>query len=139
MKKIMMLLCAVCLLIGCTSSQKAVKYQVAKNYFFVNNSPYSGLLKITTEQELGKYFGMAATMGKDGQPTEIDFKKQFLIAKILPETDTLTHIDPVSVTEEDNTLHVKYNIQRGEKQSYTMQPFSLLIVDRKYMDKELKE
>ena len=63
MKKIMMLLCAVCLLIGCTSSQKAVKYQVAKNYFFVNNSPYSGLLKITTEQELGKYFGMAATMG----------------------------------------------------------------------------
>ena len=35
MKKIMMLLCAVCLLIGCTSSQKAVKYQVAKNYFFV--------------------------------------------------------------------------------------------------------
>ena len=65
MKKIMMLLCAVCLLIGCTSSQKAVKYQVAKNYFFVNNSPYSGLLKITTEQELGKYFGMAATMGKD--------------------------------------------------------------------------
>ena len=122
MKKIMMLLCAVCLLIGCTSSQKAVKYQVAKNYFFVNNSPYSGLLKITTEQELGKYFGMAATMGKDGQPTEIDFKKQFLIAKILPET-----------------LHVKYNIQRGEKQSYTMQPFSLLIVDRQYMDKELKE
>ena len=82
---------------------------------------------------------MAATMGKDGQPTEIDFKKQFLIAKILPETDTLTRIDPVSVTEEDNTLHVKYNIQRGEKQSYTMQPFSLLIVDRQYIDKELKE
>ncbi len=139
MKKIMMLLCAVCLLIGCTSIQKAVKYQVAKNYFFVNNSPYSGLLKITTEQELGKYFGVAATMRKDGQPTEIDFKKQFLIAKILPETDTLTRIDPASVTEEDNTLHVKYNIQRGEKQSYTMQPFSLLIVDRQYMDKELKE
>ena len=139
MKKIIMLLCAVCLLIGCTSSQKAVEYQVAKNYFFVNNSPDSLLLKITTELELGKYFGMAAVMGKDGQPTEIDFKKQFLIAKVLPETDIQTHIDPVSLTEEGDTLRLKYNIQRGKKQSYTMQPFFLLIVDRMYIDKIIKE
>ena len=139
MKKIIMLLCAVCLLIGCTSSQKAVEYQVAKNYFFVNNSPDSLLLKITTELEFGKYFGMAAVMGKDGQPTEIDFKKQFLIAKVLPETDIQTQINPVSLTEEGDTLRLKYNIQHGKKQSYTMQPFFLLIVDRKYIDKIIKE
>lgn len=139
MKKIIMLLCAAFLLMGCTKRQKAVEYQVAKNYFFVNNSPRSMSLKMTTELEFGKYFGMAAFMGKDGQPTEIDFKKQFVIAKVLPETDTLTHITPLSLTEEGKTLRLKCKITRGKKQSYTMQPFVLLIVDRKYIDKEVTE
>ena len=134
-----MLLCAAFLLMGCTKRPKAVEYQVAKNYFFVNNSPRSMSLKMTTELEFGKYFGMAAFMGKDGQPTEIDFKKQFVIAKVLPETNISTDIQPLSLVQKGNTLLLNYKVIRGKKQSYYTQPFFILVVNRKYIDKEVIE
>ena len=139
MKKLIMLLCTACLLWGCTCSQKTIQYNVAKNYSFSNNASLPASLKVTNEHEFNHYFGIAAVMGKGGEPTKIDFKKQFVIAKVLPETDTLTHITPLSLTEEGKTLRLKCKITRGKKQSYTMQPFVLLIVDRKYIDKEVTE
>ena len=104
MTKLIMLLCTVCLLWGCTCSQKTIQCNVAKNYFFSNNASLPASLKVTNEHEFNHYFGMAAVMGKGGEPTKIDFKKQFVIAKVLPETNISTDIQPLSLVQKGNTL-----------------------------------
>ena len=139
MKKLIMLLCTACLPRGCTCSQETIQYNVAKNYFFSNNASLPASLKVTNEHEFNHYFGMAAVMGKGGEPTKIDFKKQFVIAKVLPETNISTDIQPLSLVQKGNTLLLNYKVIRGKKQSYYTQPFFILVVNRKYIDKEVIE
>ena len=76
---------------------------------------------------------MAAVMGKDGMPTSIDFTKQYVIAVTLPETDTETDINLVSLKKDTNSdIILTYKVMTGEKRSYTIVPVRLLIVDKKY-------
>ncbi len=114
-----------------------VAFVVAKNYFFNNGQEIPASPKITTEEDFKKYFGMAAVMGKDGTPTEIDFSKQFVLAIVHPITDVNTEIIPVKVEENGDTLNYTYEVKEGEKQSFSMQPLSIIILDKKYENKEI--
>ena len=80
---------------------------------------------------------MATTMGKDGKPTPIDFSKQFVLAIVLPVTDFATEINPVKVEEKGDSLLYSYEVKTGEKQSYSIQPVSIIILDKKYENKEV--
>ena len=71
-------------------------------------------------------------MGKDGQPTSIDFDQEFVIAVVNPVTDRLTELTPESLREENGELVFTYHETIGERQSWTMQPVLLVKVDRKY-------
>jgi hypothetical protein len=93
--------------------------------------------KIVSEEEFNKLFGMATTMGEDGKPTAIDFTKQFVLAIVLPETDFATEINPIKVEEKGDTLLYTYNVMKGEKQTYSIQPVSIIIIDKKYENKEV--
>ena len=67
-------------LTSCTNNQKqtaamvtessneisGIAFEVAKNYFFKNDQEIPSSPKITTAEEFGKLFGMATTMGKEG-------------------------------------------------------------------------
>ena len=67
---------------SCAVSKETVNYKEVKNYFYRNDAPKGEqLLKLTTQVEFDRYFGAAAFMGKNGQPTQIDFKKDFVIAR----------------------------------------------------------
>ncbi len=124
--------------IGNETGSKDVPFEVARNYFFKNNSAIlPDNPQITTEEEFNKFFGMATTMGKDGKPTAIDFSKQFVIAVVLPVTDIETEINPVKVEEKGDSLLYSYEIKKGEKQSYSIQPVSIIILDKKYEEKEV--
>lgn len=114
-----------------------IAFEVAKNYFFKNNQEIPSSPKITTAEEFGKLFGMATTMGEDGKPTEIDFTKQFVLVIVLPVTNLATEITPVRVEEQGDTLYYYYDAKTGEAQSYSTQPMSLIILDRKYADKQV--
>jgi hypothetical protein len=114
-----------------------VAFEVAKNYFFKNNQEIPASPKITTAEEFGKLFGMATTMGEDGKPTEIDFTKQFVLAIIMPVTKLATEITPLSIEEQGDTLYYLYDAKPGEAQSYSTQPISLIILDKKYADKKV--
>ena len=114
-----------------------ITFEVAKNYFFKNGAKIPADPKITSEEMFNKLFGMATTMGKDGKPTEIDFSKQFVLAIILPVTDVATEINPVKVEEKGDSLLYTYAVKTGEKQTYSIQPFSIIILDKKYVDKEV--
>ena len=115
-----------------------VPYEVAKNYFFKNNLdilPASP--KITSEDLFNKFFGMATTMGNDGKPTQIDFAKQFAVAVVLPVTEFATEINPVKVEVIGDSLLYTYHVKTGEKQSFSIQPISIIAIDKKYENKEV--
>ncbi|MBP5277440.1 MAG: hypothetical protein J6Z18_02990, partial [Prevotella sp.] len=120
-----------------SGTTQEVAFEVAKNYFFNNGQEIPASPKITTKEEFEKLFGMAAVMGKDGKPTEIDFSKQFVLAIVQPVTDINTEIVPVKVEEKGDTLNYTYEVKTGEKQSFSMQPLSIIILDKQYENKEI--
>ncbi len=143
-----MIIAIMLILVACTSNKtfnagntenmtKDIEFEVAKNYFFNNGQEIPVNPKITTQEEFEKLFGKAAVMGKDGMPTEIDFSKQFVLALVQPVTDINTEIIPLKVEDQGNTLNYTYEIKTGEKQSFSMQPLSIIILDKKYENKEI--
>jgi hypothetical protein len=148
MKKILFAFAAMIIIAACGNKQAAaptesgetsneVAFEEAKNYFFNNDQEIPTSPKITTAEEFGKLFGMATTMGEDGKPTEIDFTKQFVLAVILPVTNLATDITPDRLEEKGDTLFFFYNAKVGEARTYNTQPVSLIILDKKYADKQI--
>ena len=83
-----LLAAALLMLVGCTTNKsdnaaeaavENVPFEVAKNYFFKNGQTIPTSPKITAAEAFDRLFGMATFMGKDGQPTTIDFDKQFVL------------------------------------------------------------
>lgn len=147
MKKIIFAFAMLLAMVACSEKQTAnvennvesgeVAFEIAKNYFFKKDCTLPANPKITTEDNFSKLFGMATTMGKDGKPTPIDFSKQFVLAIVLPVTDFSTEINPVKVEEKGDSLLYSYEVKTGEKQSYSIQPVSIIILDKKYENKEV--
>ena len=110
-----------------------IPYKEAHNYFFRNDSSIPSDPVCSTQADFDKLYGAAAFMGKDGQPTQIDFSRQFVIGIVLPETSDETTIVPGKLTRSGSTLTLEYSVKTGEKnRSYTIQPIKLLVVDNKY-------
>lgn len=110
-----------------------IPYKLANGYFVNNDITGNISTKITSQTVLEKYFGLAAVMGKDGEPTKIDFNKEYVIAISKKETDFSTELSPISLTKDNyNNIVFTYKLSIGEKQSYTIVPCLLIIVNNKY-------
>ena len=125
---------------SCAVSKETVNYKEVKNYFYRNDAPKGEqLLKLTTQVEFDRYFGAAAFMGKNGQPTLIDFKKDFVIAKILPETNRSTEIKDIKLAKSSNGhLTFSYSTTDKESQSFSIRPTVQITVSREYMNAKLE-
>jgi hypothetical protein len=141
MKRIMMLMSALLVMLASYSGNGNIKYVVARNYFHNNNAPMPKSLKITSVKEFDEQFGAAAFMGKDGEATKIDFKKSFVIAKVLPVTDQITTLRMISLKKTSSRhLQMKYQLKQGsEHQSYSTQPIMIIVVDKKYQCYHISE
>ena len=126
MKHFLMMMIVAALLLACSNKPRVVDFKETDNYFYAGKVQHPTLLKITTQADFDKHFG-------------IDFSKQFVVAKVLPETDTLDDLKPVALTRESRRLHLTSTVKHVEKRGYTIQPCFILIVDRKYVDDELTE
>lgn len=123
------------------STNKEIPFIEAKNYF-VKNTYKVGQLnnpKITSQKDFEEIFGMAAIMGKKGKPTEIDFSKQYVIAVIAEVTDKSTILKATNLQQKDNNIILTYEFKEGEKQTYSIQPFILLVIDNKYQGEVILE
>lgn len=139
MKKMKMIMGLLALLLTSCASTETVKWTEARNYFHAGEAPLPETMKITTRQVFDENFGMAAVMGKKGEPTPIDFSKSFVLAKIVPETDRLTVLKPLALKKVDGKLQLTYRHTEGARVSYTARPFFLLIVPKAYQDMEVEE
>jgi len=150
MKKLLFAFAAFILMAACGNKQDfadtseddkeaiEVTFEVAQNYFFKNDMdilPENP--KITSEEEFNKLFCMATAMGKDGKPTEIDFTKQFVLAIVLPVTEFSTEINPQKVVEKGDALLYHFEVKTDQKQTFSIQPISIIILDKKYENKEV--
>lgn len=136
-KHIVSILCLTIMSISISFCQKnkQIPYTVAQNYF-VKNTYNKGDLKVNkicSKAEFDKIFGMATVMGKDGKPTTIDFKKQFVIVVINDVSDIETELIPKKLELLDkHRLNFTYETKTGNKGTAMMQAFTMLIVDKKY-------
>lgn len=133
-KHLSILLAAALCLAGCEHDghSDGVPYKRAEHYFLRNNVDARKVpVQIKTQAEFDRYFGMAAVMG--GQPTAIDFDRQFVIAIVLPETTHSTAIHPGPLTDAGESLQLEYRVSVApEENTWTSVPVSLLIVDKRY-------
>ncbi len=137
---ILMMSMVMVLLASCTISENAVKYVEARNYFHRNDAPLPQNLKMTSQAEFDQHFSPAAFMGKNGEPTKINFNKNFIIAKVLPPTDKETELTPLKVEKiGKNQLHVVYSLHVGPTRSYTIQPMFILVLNKKYKNYNIED
>jgi heat shock protein HslJ len=112
-----------------------IPFTVAHNYFVKNTYNKVDLVgnKICSKALFDNIFGMATVMGKDGKPTTIDFKKQFVIVVINKVSDIPTELIPKKLELlGKNRLNFTYEIKTGNKGTAMMQAFTMIIVDKKY-------
>jgi len=110
-----------------------VPFVVAHNYFVRNDVIEPVPAKIGSLDEFERYFGMAAFMGKNGQPTPIDFETQFAIAVVLSETNHSTELHAESLTDDGSKLIFTYSVDFApEENTWTQVPMLLIFVDRQY-------
>ena len=149
MKKISILLIAVVAMLVSTScsitkdvekNAVPIAFTTLSNYY-VNNT-VDTKKKITksfsSEAEFNEYFGAAAVMGANGQPTYVNWKTQYVLAVILPETDRATEAYPLSVVQNGNAVIFNYKVDKGDKQSWTRVPFTAVVLDRPTVDSQME-
>ena len=135
MKKALFLsLAAVTLLLSsCAVNLSGVTANYNRMYnYYVNNYFNNGTHKLVihNQQDFDAVFGSGAVMGHNGQPTKINFSRQFVIAVILPETNRQTTIETAMLKRVGDRLYFSYIIEEGHATSYTMRPFTAVVVDR---------
>ena len=111
-----------------------------RNYYVYNTVEVKSEkhLFINREDEFNRYFGAAATMGVNGEPTRIDFNTQFVMAILKPVTNRSTDIEPVSVKQNGNSVIFYYRENKGETTSYEMLPYVAVALSKPASAQDLK-
>lgn len=113
------------------SSQASIPFTVAERYFLKNDVRPPEAPTVTTKEAFHALFGAAPVMGENGKPTPIDFATHYVIAVTKPATDRATSLEPVSLKrDKEGNIVFTYRVKKGEKQSYTIVPCLLIIVDK---------
>jgi len=90
-------------------------------------------IKGPPEEDFSRHFSPAAFMGKGGEVTPIDFRRSFVIAKVLPVTDRDTELTPMKLAKTGHAeLELTYRLKTGERRAYSTQPLFLLLVCKRY-------
>ena len=133
MKRFLILLAAG-LSFFCCQTETAIPFSVARNYFVRSDADVPENVRITDQATFEGVFGMAAFMGRDGQPTSIDWDREFVIAVVKPVTDVETVMEPLSLIKKGGSLVLSYSLVSGLDMSYTIRPFFIIVVDKQWED-----
>lgn len=113
-----------------------IEYQIINNYFVKNTVKKGQKRKIENQKEFDALFGAAATMGKDGKPSAIDFKRQNVVAIIGNTTNYNTSYEITGVAMGSmGTVVVSYKTNKGAKMTYSIRPFTAIIIDKSLTEK----
>lgn len=114
-----------------------VPFTEAKRYFANNTYKEAEVKKITNQEEFDSIFSPSPVMGKDGEPTTIDFSNNYVLAIIEAESNKTPEIIVNTLKQEDNVILLDYSLVNKEETTFTIKPTMILIIDNKYQG-ELK-
>ena len=117
---------------------KAIPFQTLENYYVRNDvgSNQVQRLILDNQEDFDAVFGPAGIMG--GAPTDINWKRQFVIAILLPETNRPTMVTPMEVKQSPGNIILYYQVNRGRKTSYKLVPFTAVALDRSANPQQLQ-
>ena len=141
MKRLLNILSLLAVLVCCTQCDPVKKveaqaypinYTELMNYYVMNtiDATKQHKLSFDNEQEFRRVFGEAAVMGRNGQPTRVNFKTQYVLAVILPNTDRDTQVIPAEISQVGNTIVFNYRVKKGSKLGYRIVPFTAVAIDK---------
>lgn len=107
-----------------------IKFQPVNNYFFHPDAIIPTEPLITTKSQFDSLFGAAPFMGKDGEPTKVDFSRQSVIAVVKPSSMASISLSASYVYNYGNRVVFTYNNITGDSQSYYSQPILLIAVSK---------
>ena len=120
--------------------QQTIETHQVRNYYYLHDTIPQTCLKITSQEQFDRYFGPAAFMGKGGEPTPIDFSREFVVAKVFPQTYHAVKLSDVKLTSQsDSMVTLHYHYAEGAPRSYSIRPHILLAVPNAYKDMRLTE
>ena len=134
------------LLAGCHSTSKVevqpypIYFDEMYNYYVLNtiDSKQEKHLFINNQEEFDRYFGAAAVMGTNGQPTPVNFKTQYVVGIVLPTTNRATTVSVKDVAMAGNTVVITYHVAKEEKLGYYIRPFTIVALDKPAVDTQLE-
>lgn len=134
---ILLALLALLAVVSCRSAKESapanpISYTVAQNYFVRNDVQHFGEMQISTQEQFDSTFGIAAYMGRGGQPTPIDFSRQMVLAVTCEPVNRHVSLEAVSLSASaDGTLTLVYRKKvGGGPLSYTSTPCLVVVADK---------
>ena len=119
-------------------AQYSVPFRELTNYFIRKDAPKERFEKVFFSQEAFRSnFGMAAFMGPNGRPSEIDFKREVVIAMVLPPMNQACKLRIEEVVKEEGRLIFHYAQTLGEPLSYTIRPCLLIAIAKSDFESNL--
>lgn len=117
-----------------------LNYTELLNYYVKSGVVSKKIQRVVFDNEthFQQYFGEAAVMGRNGQPTPVNFKTQYVVAIILPVTDKDTQVIPAEISQVENTVIVNYRVKKGKKLGYNTIPFTAVAIDKPEVDSEIE-
>lgn len=115
-----------------TQTTDQIPFSEAKRYFVNNTYKEIGVNKITTQEEFNAIFSPAPVMGKDGEPTAIDFSNSYVLTIIEAESNKTPEIIVNALKQEGNGILLDYSIVEKEETTFTVKPALILIIDNKF-------
>ena len=146
MKKLFLLLLpALLVATACTTGKQVgkaageVAFTEGRNYFSIDDVTTPTTYVIKSQADLDKHLNPAATMSKDGMPTQVDFTKSFVIAEVYPITNRPTDFSDIRLEETDShTLQLSYKLKVRPATTSSMRPMFFIVVDKQYADYQVK-
>lgn len=117
---------------------KSVPFTELEHYYVRNDVDcrQTQRLILDNKEDFEAFFGEGAVTG--GMPTDINWKRQFVVAILLPVTRKTTMVTPLEVKQSPGNVILYYRVITGRKTSYTMVPFTAVALDRSVEPQQLQ-
>lgn len=111
-------------------NSKEIPYQELHHYFVGNDYADQDLHAVVMRKrtEFDRILHPAATMGKDGMPTPVDFEKNYVVALVGKTTEHASEItiEKVSASSGEIIIHARHH--EGNLQTFSIRPLRLIAI-----------
>lgn len=108
-----------------------VPYTPAKLYYIKPNTIATEYVIVESAEQFEKCTYATAYMGEDGQPTKIDFSKQFVLIINQPQAKKGV-INVGKITKTEKNVTVQYSVTFGKTTPTTINDNAIIIIDKAY-------